>query len=629
MDSLSTPKRARAAFACAAALLALAASGTRARALQASTATPVPPASALLDARGWAHVLERDALLSFPHASAPAAAAALEREPALEAEERVVAWYALAASQEGRERARLEQALVHAPEDEREAIALGLGETRGAPREAARALLAPLLGGSSDRLHAAACIALARGVDRAAVEREAAGATLRAAAARAALAHVRDPRASAEQPAIAAWLELRFRAAREYGRVAGQTFDALLADELAQNASFLEAALLPLTLTVRRPGVADHLLELLLAESSPNAVRACAIAQPQELTRLVLADLWRPPNAAAWDALLAAIDEEGLETQSLDLLRTALEEPGVRLRAAGLLVRGGVAEAAELLRDAPAAERIKRRAELARRYGESGSAQWIGELNGLALDTDLQVQTQAKVALARLGHGPSNEWLRQLAAASASEERSAAVAILCSGWRLPSSAAWLDVFHGNATGEERLRTGAALAQAGRVAPREELRTRLTEPEAEEWPRELRLEVLRGLARGADGRDLELLRARYPDERDLEINATLARALVAAQDPLGRSLARTALWNGSRPLSCLAGALIVHYGGIHALADELESPPPRASASSLRIVGYALGQWGGLDEAERLAVRRGPGDPALQGAYLGALAARTH
>jgi hypothetical protein len=587
----------------------------------------VPAASALLEPRTWPQRLERDALLSFPAASASAAVVALEREPALEPEERVAAWYALAASQEGRERARLEQALVHASEAEREAIALGLGEARGATRGAARALLVPLLTSASDRLHAAACLALVRSGEKAAVEREAAGP--RAAAARSALAYARDPRALADQPELAAWLDLRFRAARAYGRVAGQTFAALLAEELAQNAAFLEAALLPLTLTVRRPGVSDHLLELLLTDGSLSTVRACAIAMPQELTRLALAGLWRPPHATAWNALLDAIDEEGLETQSLDLLRIALEEPSVRLRAAGLLVRGGVAEAAELLREAPAAERVARRAELARRYGESGSAQWIGELSGLALDTDEQVQAQAKVALARLGHGPSNEWLRQLAAGPATPERSAAVAILCSGWRQPSSAAWLDVFHSNATGEERLRTGAALAQAGRVSPREELRTRLSEPQAREWPRELRLEVLRGLARGADGRDLELLRARYPDERDLELNATLARALVAAQDPLGRTLARAALWNGSRPLSCLAGALIVHYGGIHALADELESPPPRASASSLRIVGYALGQWGGLDEAERLAVRRGPGDPALQGAYLGALAARTH
>jgi len=627
MQSPSPLQRSRARFAGVAALLVL--TVATARAQQVTANEPLPPASALLAPRGWSHVIERDALLSFPPASASAATAALERKPELALEERPLAWYALAASQEGRERARLEQALVHAPEAEREAIALGLGEARAAQRDAARALLLPLLAGSNDRLHAAACLSLARGGEKAAVEREAAGTNARGAAARSALAWVRDPRASPEQPALAAWLELRFRAAREYGRVAGQTFDALLADELARDASFLEAALLPLTLTVRRPGVGDNLLELVLAEGSPSAVRACAIAMPQELTRLVLSELWRPPSVEAWNALLDAIDEEGLESQALDLLRTALAEPSVRLRAAGLLVRAGVVEAAELLRDAPEAERLARRAELARRYGESGSAQWIGELNGLALDTDPNVQAQAKVALARLGHGASNEWLRQLAAGPASEERSAAVAILCAGWRQPSSAAWLDVFHGNATGEERLRTGAALAQAGRVAPREELRTRLAEPAEREWSRELRLEVLRGLARGADGRDLEILRARYPDEQDRELNTALARALVAAQDPLGRTLARSALWNGSRPLSCLAGALIVHYGGIHALADELESPPPRASASSLRIVGYALGQWGGLDEAERLAVRRGPGDPALQGAYLGALAARTH
>ena len=64
-------------------------------------------------------------------------------------------------------------------------------------------------------------------------------------------------------------------------------------------------------------------------------------------------------------------------------------------------------------------------------------------------------------------------------------------------------------------------------------------------------------------------------------------------------------------------------------GIQGLHDELASAPTEARPEDLRRIGYALGQWGGLAAVEALARRRGSGDPALQGAYLGALATRTH
>ncbi len=39
------------------------------------------------------------------------------------------------------------------------------------------------------------------------------------------------------------------------------------------------------------------------------------------------------------------------------------------------------------------------------------------------------------------------------------------------------------------------------------------------------------------------------------------------------------------------------------------------------------VGFALGEWGGSEALESLARRRPSGDPALQGAYLGAMSVR--
>jgi hypothetical protein len=45
---------------------------------------------------------------------------------------------------------------------------------------------------------------------------------------------------------------------------------------------------------------------------------------------------------------------------------------------------------------------------------------------------------------------------------------------------------------------------------------------------------------------------------------------------------------------------------------------------------MRRLGFAIGTWGGIDAVERVSRlrRSNPGDPAVQGAVLGALAART-
>ncbi|NUP96488.1 MAG: hypothetical protein HUU28_10035, partial [Planctomycetaceae bacterium] len=47
------------------------------------------------------------------------------------------------------------------------------------------------------------------------------------------------------------------------------------------------------------------------------------------------------------------------------------------------------------------------------------------------------------------------------------------------------------------------------------------------------------------------------------------------------------------------------------------------------ARDLRRVGFALGEWGGVNEVEWLSARISPAEPALQGAVLGALGQRTH
>jgi hypothetical protein len=85
-----------------------------------------------------------------------------------------------------------------------------------------------------------------------------------------------------------------------------------------------------------------------------------------------------------------------------------------------------------------------------------------------------------------------------------------------------------------------------------------------------------------------------------------------------------------LWRGSHDISLLAAAQLVEVYGMHFLLDEVAAAPRDADDADLRRVGFAIGTWGGIDAVEQLsrARRNNTGDPALQGAVLGALGART-
>ncbi len=135
-------------------------------------------------------------------------------------------------------------------------------------------------------------------------------------------------------------------------------------------------------------------------------------------------------------------------------------------------------------------------------------------------------------------------------------------------------------------------------------------------------------AVEALGRGAGLADLELLRELFPLGDDPDVDVELALELIRARDASVLSILRAALWSEPWNRSVLAGALLISHGGIEALRSELQRPPPGVSERDLRRVGFALGEWGGSAEVDRLAGRVGAADPALQGALLGALAART-
>jgi hypothetical protein len=173
-------------------------------------------------------------------------------------------------------------------------------------------------------------------------------------------------------------------------------------------------------------------------------------------------------------------------------------------------------------------------------------------------------------------------------------------------------------------GEVRESVELALAREGRIGDREVLRSWLQEGR----PRPLRSAAIRALGRRLEEQDLELFRTMFPLEEELDLNVELAVVLVRNRDPQALQMLRRILWQGDWNESVLAGGLLMRGGGVHSLLVELDSPPAGSDARDLRRVGFALGQWGGIEAVEILARRRAEDDPGMQGAYLGVLSTRT-
>ena len=142
------------------------------------------------------------------------------------------------------------------------------------------------------------------------------------------------------------------------------------------------------------------------------------------------------------------------------------------------------------------------------------------------------------------------------------------------------------------------------------------------------PSAWRVRAVRLLAPVVEEEDLAVLRASFPVEDDLELNIELALALLQQRDAAALEVLRTAVWEPSWNRSILAAGVLIRVAGEYVVIDELDSPPPAATEADVRRLGFALGQWGGLPTVEALARRRNEGDPALQGALLGALTTRS-
>ena len=109
--------------------------------------------------------------------------------------------------------------------------------------------------------------------------------------------------------------------------------------------------------------------------------------------------------------------------------------------------------------------------------------------------------------------------------------------------------------------------------------------------------------------------------------NLELASGLARSGHRSVEPM----LQRAVWELPWNISVLAAGVVRSTYGQRTLISWAANPPVDASEEDVRRLGYAIGEWGGMPAVEELRKRLNStsgGDPALEGAILGALASRT-
>ena len=319
-----------------------------------------------------------------------------------------------------------------------------------------------------------------------------------------------------------------------------------------------------------------------------------------------------------------AIDEGGARPDAVDLVRGALNLPSFRSRAAGLLVGMGDEDAATLLRDSLYDPDLETRIRVCRAFGRSRNSRWAEELATLRRgEPNQRLAMAALVAQMRIGYQPADQQLRLIVLDGSQTDREILVEELLEVSEDQRVPVLLETAFPHLLGRLRLRVAADLVRRGRLLQRTELIAAL---EAGEEP-DLAATFVRALRRVPGSRELQALTTLFPTH-GIDVNIELTIALIDNNHTTGIALLTRALWNPPLDLSALAGALIVQQRGILALHQELDSPPTPVSEAGVRRVGFALGEWAGVEALEDLAQRRPSHDPALQGAYLGAMSVRT-
>jgi len=575
----------------------------------------------------WRSLIQRDKTIQFTARTTPEARALLNTT-GLSAHRRAAALMALGCASAEGERERLETIARTGEGIERIAAVLALGEMNAG----ATALLLEIAGSEDELLRECALLALlrdGRNAGRRRVEEIAADdGHPSGLAARDLLVQTFDPEASHPTPAGSALLRLRWDAAREFGLVAGQAWKVMAIRELAADPLLLADVVLGALPGVHRPGVSDHLLNQVLHGRGTARLRAAVAVFPRELSDLVANELWAPADVAEWRAILDEIDQRRVERLVLDLLRAAIEVPEVRWRAVELAGLAGEESNGELLAVDPSLMDAAGRVQFAAALGGVPDPSWLARFTSLREDPVAAVRAAYLVAALRHDQRKATAEVEERVKDTAHPEHMPTVVALARVARDPRAGVVLETRLAECEGAEKIHIATALCRAGRLAGRATVREALS---ADPPPRgEAAVALVRALARNDSSEDLEVFRALFPRPDDRVLDVELARTLAEIGDSSVEPLLRSAIWLGDFDVSVLAAGLLFDHGGPFALLRELQNPPLSASSSDLRRVGFAIGQWGGPAEYERLLreLRATSAHPAVQGAWLGALASRT-
>ena len=585
------------------------------------------PAAAVSE---WQELIQRDARVRFSDRTRGLAGEVLKAEKS-SPERRAAAWFALGGAAALERGPELLEAAQKASEPERSAAILALGELgSGGTQE-----LLELSRSADAALSETALLALLRtrkpALRRGIEEISGDAHDSRREAATKLLVFTADPALSEPTPAARRLLELRWRAAREFGLVDGQTWEVLIYRALCEHADFRADVILRAGARLERPGMRDLLLTALLHGTGEGRLRAAARGIPRELAQLVENGLWKPADPGEWDVLFDELEADRLEAYAPELFEAALGEPALEARALHLLSRSGAQDLAGPIDAALARADAAGRVELCRAMSESEEPAYLQRLGTLAEVREPGVHAAALVAQMLLGSRAADASVRAVLGAPDDPLRPALLAELTAHARSSSVLGLLQDEFPKAAKEERLPLALALAREGVREGRAFCREALAS-EPPPTPEQARV-LVRALRARLNSEDLEVLRALFPREdrpENLSLDVELALALCELNDSEVHPLLHVALWHSDFEVSLFAGALLAQSSGLQALRDEAANPPASVRSTDLRRVGYALGLWGGLPEVESLAqlLRYNSGAPALQGALLGFLSTRT-
>lgn len=395
---------------------------------------------------------------------------------------------------------------------------------------------------------------------------------------------------------------------------------------LAADRAFVREVVVGAAPRIGAQGAKDYLLHELVDQSSQSRFEAAIAVMPAETAQLVANGLWLPRSSLEWLHLLDEIERRRAESLVPEIVAAARATP-FRLRAVEMAAHAGETgvrldwvDPSKLRRDAKQA--------LCSAIGALRAPAELARFSAFASDTDMGIVAAYTVAGLRLGQTKARIDADRALKDPAHPLHAELVEALCRDARDPSCAEQLEARLLAATGREKLDIALALTREGRLAGRAVLRERLQQDPP---PRGAQAAAMvDALRRAATSEDLVVFLDLFPRGDDPVFDTQLGIALGALGSPAAVPVLRAGLWHGERDIAMLAAAELVEVHGLHFLLDEVGSPPREADDADLRRAGYALGTWGGIEAVEQLSrMRRGnAGDPALQGAVLGALGART-